>query len=314
MELRHLRYFVAVAEEENASRAASKLRVSQPGVSQQIRDLEEDIGFPLFERTGRSMHLTGAGRTFLREARDILAHVADAVERARADLASPTEIHVGYVPLGTAEIVPRALRACKQSFPDVRVTLHDLSAEEMLPLLLAKKLDVALTLLPRKLPGELDMKVLAHYETFVVVGAKHPLAKVKSISPNQVASGLIAALDRQEYSGYHQRIRKMFSAVGRKPPRIGSEYDSGISLLAAVAGGSEVTLLPSCVSGMAGRRIKLLKLRPALPPWSVVALWRKDAEAKPVRAFLDATLPSRRTGSRSARRGSAGKPAVHTKG
>jgi LysR family transcriptional regulator, benzoate and cis,cis-muconate-responsive activator of ben and cat genes len=85
MELRHLRYFVAVAEEENVSRAASKLHVSQPGISRQIHDLEDEIGFLLFERSGRSVRLTVAGRIFFGEARDILQRTADAVKKASAN-------------------------------------------------------------------------------------------------------------------------------------------------------------------------------------------------------------------------------------
>ena len=130
MELRHLRYFVAVAEEENVSRAAAKLHVSQPGISRQIHDLEDELGFPLFARTGKSVRLTAAGTIFFAEARDILARTATAVERARAGLASPAEINVGYVPSGTVEILPRALRLFRGRFPTVHVTLHDLSAED----------------------------------------------------------------------------------------------------------------------------------------------------------------------------------------
>ena len=160
MELRHLRYFVAVAEEENVSRAASKLHVSQPGVSRQIHDLEDEIGFSLFERNGKSVRLTAAGKIFFGEAREILQRTSDAVKKASLGRASQAEINVGYAASHTVEILPRALRGFRSSFPEVRVTLHDLSAEEMLPLLLQKKLDVALTLSPHKLPRELDMKEL----------------------------------------------------------------------------------------------------------------------------------------------------------
>ena len=301
MELRHLRYFVAVAAEENVSRAAAKLRVSQPGVSRQVHDLEDELGFPLFARTGKSVRLTPAGKIFCREARDILARTARAVERARAGLASPAEIHVGYIPSGTVEILPRALRVFRNSFPGVRVTLHDLSAEEMLPRLLQRKLDLALTVLRHKLPRELASKELARYETCVAVGATHPLAKSKFVSLEQMASEPVAAYTRKDYAGYHKHLETLFAAIGRKP-RLGSEHDSGSSLIAAVAAGHEFALLPSCVRGTAGARLKLLKLRPALPPWSIVALWRKDAETEPVRAFIAAALPAQRKSDRAAAR------------
>src|ERR1041385_4469275 len=98
MELRHLRYFVAVAEEENVSRAALKLHVSQPGLSRQIRDLEDEIGLQLFERSAKSLRLTTAGRTFLREARAVLQRAEEAVKKARAAAGVYGEIHVGYAP------------------------------------------------------------------------------------------------------------------------------------------------------------------------------------------------------------------------
>jgi DNA-binding transcriptional LysR family regulator len=108
------------------------------------------------------------------------------------------------------------------------------------------------------------------------------------VSLNQVASEPVAALARKDYPHYHKHLERLFATIGRKP-RISSEHDSGTSLMAAVAAGQEFTLLPSCVRAAAGR-LKLLKLRPALPPWSIVALWRKDAETQSVRAFIAAAL------------------------
>ena len=287
MELRHLRYFVAVAEEENVSRAALKLRVSQPGVSRQIRDLEEEMGFPLFVRSAKSLHLTGAGRIFLAEARDVLQRVSDAVNKARAGVAGPGEISVGYAPSGTVEILPRALRGFLGAFPGVRVILHDLSVEEMLPQLLQKKLDVALTIPSHKLPREIGAKELERYELCVAVGPKHPRAKSPFVRLEQMVREPLAAYNRKEYPDYHKLLEAIFSTIGRQP-RVGSEHDGVTSLLAAVEAGNGFALVPSCVSGMAGPRIKLLKLRPALPPMPVAALWRKDGETELVKAFVAA--------------------------
>ena len=307
MELRHLRYFVAVAEGENVSQAAAKLHVSQPGVSRQIHELEDELGFPLFARTGKSVRLTAAGTIFFAEARDILTRTAQAVDKARAGLAAPAEIHVGYIPSGTVEILPHALRVFRDRLPGVRVTLHDLSAEEMQPLLLQKKLDLALTVLRHRLSRTLAIRELARYATCVVVGAAHPLARRKSIRLDQVAAEPVATYARKDYPGYNRHLERMFATVGRKP-RVGSEHDSGPSLLAAVATGQEWALLPSCVQGTTGDRLRFLTVRPALPPWIIVALWRKDAETEPVRAFIAAALPNRMDRGRAPRRGSTQKP------
>ena len=111
MELRHLRYFIGVAEEENVSRAALKLHVSQPALSRQIRDLEDELGFQLLERSAKSVRLTEAGRVFLVEARAVLQRAEDAVKTARAIATGGGELHVGYAPSLTARILPATLRA-----------------------------------------------------------------------------------------------------------------------------------------------------------------------------------------------------------
>jgi DNA-binding transcriptional LysR family regulator len=130
VELRHLRYFVAVAEMENVSRAALKLHVSQPALGRQIRDLEDEIGFLLFERTAKSVRLTAAGRAFLNRARVLLQDADEAVKKARAVAAAePSELHVGYSPTPVAEFLPKALRAFQRSVPNVHVRLHDVSHE-----------------------------------------------------------------------------------------------------------------------------------------------------------------------------------------
>ena len=131
VELRHLRYFVAVAEMENVSRAAmQRLHVSQPSLSRQIRDLEEEIGVQLLERTAKSVRLTEAGRVFLDEARAILKHAGEAVGKARAIAGKgASELHIGDWPLATDRIMPALLRAYREAMPDVRVKLHDWPVE-----------------------------------------------------------------------------------------------------------------------------------------------------------------------------------------
>src|SRR5438045_7884014 len=133
MELRHLRYFVGVAEIENVSRAALKLHVSQPALSAQIRDLEDELGFPLLKRTAKSVSLTEAGRTFLNEARAVLQRADEGVKKARSvATAGETDLHVGYSPTPTAEILPKTLRGFRKAMPKVHVRLHDRSNKTVL--------------------------------------------------------------------------------------------------------------------------------------------------------------------------------------
>ena len=211
MELRHLRYFVAVAEEENVSRAALKLHVSQPGISRQIRDLEDEIGFQLFERSAKSVRLTAAGKVFLAEARGVLQRASEAVEKARTvSGGTGGEISIGYAPSLTVQILPQALRKFQEQFPNVRVALHDLSTEEMLAQLGEKKLQVALTVKPpAKLLRGLRFEELARYALRVAVAPKHPLAQAKTIHLKQIASEPLIA--------YSRRIRQCGFRRGEQP-------------------------------------------------------------------------------------------------
>lgn len=289
MELRHLRYFVAVAEAENVSRAALKLHVSQPGISRQIRDLEDEIGFQLLERSAKSVRLTAAGKVFLVEARAVLQRAAEAVEKARAVSGGAAgEIHVGYAPSLTVQILPPALRKFQDQFPNVRVVLHDLSTEEMLAQLGEKKLQVALTVKPpAKLLRGLRFEELARYAIRVAVAPKHPLAKAKIISLEQIAREPLVAYSRKDYPEYHTMLERLFAPAGGKLC-IAGEHDSVTSLIAAVESGRGFALVPECLACMVGERLRLIPLQHAPPPIPVGAIWREDAKTELAKHFVAA--------------------------
>ena len=289
MELRHLRYFVAVAGEENVSRAARKLHVSQPGLSRQIRDLEDEIGFQLLERSAKSVRLTAAGKVFLTEAREVLLHADAAVNKARAVAHGGSgEIHVGYAPSLTVQILPPMLRVFQGEFPHVRVTLHDLSSEEMLTQLGTKKLQVALTVRP---PGKmlrgLSFVEIARYAMVVAVAPSHPLAKLKAITLQQVALEPLIGLNRKDYPEYHGDVKKLFAAVGRKPNFV-EEHEGGTGIITAVEAGRGIALVPSSLACIVGARVKLISLKPALPPIPVGAVWLKENDSELVKKFIAA--------------------------
>ena len=138
---------------ENVSRAALKLHVSQPALSRQIRDLEDEIGFCLLERTAKSVRLTEAGRAFLNDARELLRQADEAVKKARAIASEePTELHIGYSPAPFAEVLPKILRAFQRAMPNVHVRLHDWNNKTILtvfhklryPAIISRKIDGAI--------------------------------------------------------------------------------------------------------------------------------------------------------------------------
>ena len=275
MELRHLRYFAAVASEENVTRAAAKLHVSQPAVSRQIHDLEEELGVLLLERRAQSVHLTEAGRVFLGEARAVLQRAEEAVKSARAAAGGECgELQVGYAPSLTVQILPQALRLFQKDFPRVRVLLHDLSTGEMLAKLRAGEIHLALVVRPERAQMRgLVYQELASYPMCAAVAPKHPLASSRTLSLARVAREPLIAYSRRDYPEYHEGLKKLFAKAGGKL-RIAEEHDGVTGLIAAVEAGHGIALVPSCLSCMAGPRLKLLPLTPGSPPISVGAARR----------------------------------------
>jgi DNA-binding transcriptional LysR family regulator len=287
MELRHLRYFVAVADEQNVTRASAKLHVSQPAVSRQIRDLEDELGVPLLERSAKAVKLTDAGRVFLEEARAVLKRTDAAVAAVRASAAGQRgELHVGYAPSLTVEILPRALRAFQLELPNVRVLLHDLSTKEMLAGLAEDRLHIALTVQPSRseLKGYTFEK-LARYPICAALAPTHPLADVDPIPLVRVADEPLIGYSRADFPEYEQGMRKSFAPVNRVPD-LSEEHDSVTSLMAAVEAGRGVAIVPSCMACFAGPRLKIVPLTPAPAPLVVGAVCRDACTVPAVRTFI----------------------------
>ncbi len=274
MELRHLRYFIAVAEAENVSRAALKLHVSQPALSRQIRDLEEELGFLLLERSAKSVRLTEAGHAFLTEARAALQRVEEGVKAARAVATGASgELHVGYAPSLTARILPPTLRAFQTELPRMRVKLHDLSTEEMLARLREGKLQIALLVRPtRAMLRGLRFEELLRDSLRLAVPPNHRLAQQRSVTLAEAAREPLVAYSRAEYPEYHEYLADLFAGSKGKP-RIAEEHDSVSSLIAAIEAGCGVALAPESLACFAGPRLKLLPLSPTPEPFVVGAAW-----------------------------------------
>src|SRR5580765_3903823 len=245
MELRHLRYFVAVAEEQNVTRAAARLRVSQPPLSRQISDLEEEIGVALFERAAKSIRLTNAGRLFLDEVRAALRRVDEAVVAAKAAASGERgELRVGYAPFLTVEIVPPTLRIFQESHPGVQVKLLDLSTQEMARGLREHKLDLALLVVDvsAKFLPECEFIELRRYDVCVALPPAHRLARSRKVGAHQLAAERLISFNHDEYPEYDSWLTSHFSALGRSP-KIVEEHDGATSLMAAVEAGRGVALV-----------------------------------------------------------------------
>jgi LysR family transcriptional regulator, benzoate and cis,cis-muconate-responsive activator of ben and cat genes len=278
VELRHLRYFVAVAETENVLRAATqKLHVSQPAVSRQIHDLEDELGAQLFERTGKSIRLTDAGFLFLKEARAVLERTDEAVRNVRAFAKTgETELQVGYTPALRAKIVSPTLRAFQQAMPKVRVKLHDWSNEKILSGLRDGRLQLAFIIRPSKRGEFRDLRFeeLLREQVRLALPPTHPFARRRSVSLADAAKEPFIGLTREDFPDYHAYLGAIFAPVKNKP-RVIEEHDSMTSVMSAIEAGTGVGVAVDALGYSFGSRVKLVRLTPEPKPLSFGIAARK---------------------------------------
>ena len=264
MELRHLRYFVGVAETENVSRAALKLHISQPAVSRQIRDLEDEIGLPLLKRVGKSVRLTEAGRLFLNEARAILARTDEALRNVRALDEHPNiDLHVGYSSWGIDRLFHIILNAFSCAMPNVHVRLHDRHVEDNVDALLAGRLELAFIFVAPKRGALRGLRFLelSREHIRLAVSATHPFARRRAVSIEEAARQPFIVLVPEQFPDYHFFVDAVFASRKNKPTIV-EEHDSVASLISAVERGRGVGLAGDRFGYLFGNRVRILPLTP----------------------------------------------------
>jgi DNA-binding transcriptional LysR family regulator len=283
MEIRYLRYFVAVADEGSITAAANRLRVAQPSLSRQLRLLEHEIGAALMERNSRGVLLTEAGSAFAVAARDILSAIDRAVADARARAHGTVgELRLGYAPSPTAEILPLALHALEKSAPDAVVSLHDLGGDELLEGLRSGRLHGAVMVDPGPLlPENVVFRPLKRYAHNVAVGPRHPFARLRQVPLARLASEPFVVYDRRHYAEYTTTLRAILEPVTDNP-KIAAECDGLTSLISAVLAGRGVAIVPSVFRRLAGSQIRLRAITPSPPPLIVGYAYRADLPLSPL--------------------------------
>jgi DNA-binding transcriptional LysR family regulator len=254
-ELRHLRYFVAVAEELHFGRAAKALHISQPPLSRQIQDLERQVGAVLLNRSARSVTLTAAGRVFLTESKRILAQVYRSVETARhATIGEAGHLHVGYSLFFDSCLLPRLRSALEQCYQEAQVTFHRLTSEEQLRLLRHGALDAGLFMLPVENAGHIRIEQLFRLPAVALVPDTHALA-----GRNEVSLADIAA-DRQD----------------NRAPQSYNDVDRVEKLVDDVRHTGSVAILPCCVRQSAGHGLRCVPIAERNADFSFGVAYRPD--------------------------------------
>ncbi|AWN23543.1 LysR family transcriptional regulator [Deinococcus irradiatisoli] len=284
MELRHLRHFVALAEEEHFGRAAERVFVVQQALSNSIKNLEDEVGVPLVLRTTRRVQLTPAGREFLAAARATLEQADQVIERARrAARGEVGRLTLGFVSGLAFGGLPEVVRTFRELYPNVSVALQELTAQEQEAGLRAGQLDIGLMLLPVRDPA-FASEALWRQELVGALPSSHPLTSRERLTVADFAQEAFVFFPRHIRATYYDQVMRWCASAGFAP-RIVQEAIEVPTLLSLVAAGLGV-FLPIrfferlSLPGVTYRRVE------GAPIVDIVAVWRRQDDPPVVRAFL----------------------------
>jgi DNA-binding transcriptional LysR family regulator len=291
VELRHVRYFLAVAEYLNFSKAARELHIAQPPLSRQIRQLEEDLGVSLFVRNKRRVQLTKAGHVFLDEARKLVVQAGHATEAARhAQKGESGLVRIG-IASGLGGVVGRAVIDHCKHFPAVNIECKDVFSSSQSALLNKREIDVGF-LRPPIDQINLNCELLFEEEFTVVLPTTHRLARRKSIRLKEIADEPLIIFDRNFSSGLYDKILALYSRQGLTPhfavTHVESHEEAGAVM---VASGKAIYIGVGALTTRSVEGIELAsaKLNESEAKIDIYIAWRKDEESPAVLSFLNST-------------------------
>lgn len=284
MELRHLRYFVAVAEELHFGRAAEKLHIAQPPLSQQIRRLEEELGVRLFERTRRRVQLTHAGHAFLEQARHTLAQAAQAIRVARkADQGEVGQLAVGFVDSAVYHALPPVLREFRERFPQVELVLRELGAADQFQLLHDGRLHAGFVRSSIDDPA-LTQKTLFDEPLIAALPRTHELARRESVCLRDLSADPFVIFPRALGAGFYDQIVSLCRKAGFSP-RVVQEANEMQTIVSLVAAGIGVAVVPASIRNLRMEGVVYLNIRKPLARTAMTVAWRRDDSSPVLKAF-----------------------------
>src|SRR5690242_3554425 len=285
MELRHLRYFVAVAEELSFTRAAERLHVSQPPLSQQIKQLEEEVQSQLFDRSRRWVRLTRAGRLFLDHARQVLEEVERAVLAARRTKGSESELSVVSTTWTNLTAVPRILRCFSEAHREIRIEVQTLNSMLQVRAVKARTVDVGF-MFPPPADDALQVARLVRYPLVVALPTNHRLAARAELSPGDLAGESYVMLTADAAPEYGAIVTKYWERVGVSI-RERLKVDQAHAVIDLVAAGAGFALVPSSVQECEKQRIVCRRVHPAPPELELALVWARGVESPAISVLLE---------------------------
>jgi DNA-binding transcriptional LysR family regulator len=292
LELRHMRHFVAVAEELHFGRAAARLGLAQPPLSQSIQRLEASLGVTLLARTQRKVELTPAGRAFLEEARRTLAQAETAVHLARrAAVDDLTELKVTFVSAALYRLLPAALRSYRARFPAVEIRLEERATDGQLDGLRDGSVDVGFVHPPLKDAADLDVPTIYRDRLVAAIPTSSSLASKAAVALADLADEGFVLFPFRQGPNLHARITNACRRAGFVP-RISQEALQMHTILSLVAAGMGVSLVPERARMLYIDGVTFVPVQ-GLPEdltWDLALAWRASHAHRPLRAFVETVL------------------------
>lgn len=288
MELRHLRYFIAVAENHGFGRAALALNVSQSAISEQIADLESELGLPLFDRQNRQIRLTIPGEQFLQDARSVIAVANRAVSNVhKSQHGEIGSLNIGFFVGGTASFFPRIIREFRSRYAGIQVSLIELAPAMQHPALLNGAIDIGFTRpVPASHASQLRFEHIQTEPLYAVLPVTHPLARKRSIKIRDLADECFVLNDRRHSPVVFDKVI-MLCAQAEIAPRMGATATVSSGVINLVEAGEGVAILPQGSRPLGGEGVTFVPLTDAGASVDLVVAWSVQHTNPAVRSFLE---------------------------
>lgn len=275
MELRHLRYFVTLSEELHFGRAAERLHIAQPPLSQQIRQLEGELGFELFHRTKRTVQLTEAGQVFLGEVQQIMRQLQQAIQVGRQTSRGEIgQLVVGFVSSAAYNILPTILRTFRSCVPGVSIELHELTTDQQLEWLREGRMDVGL-LRPPVEENRFNCETIFQESLMVALPEAHLLASQSNVCLTSLANEPFILFPRILAPGLYDLIISLCQQAGFSP-KVAQEAIQMQTIVSLVAADMGVAIVPASLQNLQRIGVVYKTLEEATPKVAIAMIWRKN--------------------------------------